>query len=346
MPGWLLHCRRSGGTRRATEALAVQSGHGQGSGPERRACNGPQAGGAVPPERRLAARAATVELPGLAAEGGVGVAATSQSKRWTGPFSRDLDVSHRHRRVESESIMDPTQFDRLTQALETGLARRDVLYALLGTGTLGLLKSSDVEAHNALTACKKKSGKQKKACIKKAKKHNALHAVAPSLPPLPPCGGGCSGLVPQCCPPTTFAPGGYCATVDDVCCTPAQGGGACPPEYSQCCPPTTQDPDGLCTRPDRICCTSAEGGGTCPPDFPQCCPTSAQDPMGIRSGCCEKGQACCAETLDCPGGLMCDGYGCCVEDTTPPPPGPGQVQSESAWPTRKREDPPRSRIVP
>jgi hypothetical protein len=49
------------------------------------------------------------------------------------------------------------------------------------------LAREEADAHNALTACKKKSGKKK--CIKKAKKHNAQHASETVL------GGTCT---PSC----------------------------------------------------------------------------------------------------------------------------------------------------
>jgi hypothetical protein len=57
-------------------------------------------------------------------------------------------------------------------------ARRHLAGAALG-GVVGWLADGAADAHNALQACKKKSGKAKKKCIKKAKKHNATHATPP-----------------------------------------------------------------------------------------------------------------------------------------------------------------------
>ena len=85
--------------------------------------------------------------------------------------------------------MDGRRFDSLIRALTDARSRRAALGGLL-VGTLGLLGSRSLEtaAHNPLKKCKNKSGKQKKACIKKAKKHNATHTTQAPPPPLPdPC---------------------------------------------------------------------------------------------------------------------------------------------------------------
>jgi hypothetical protein len=164
--------------------------------------------------------------------------------------------------------MDTEKFDALsrrladgqTRSLRTAGSRRPVLVGLLA-GAIGLLDWGEAEeagAHNTLTRCKKiKDKAKKKACVKKAKKHNATHTTLipaspppPPPPPPPPCGGTCSGDTPQCCPATTQDPEGFCTFADDTCCTSAEGGGSCPPDQPKCCPPTEQDPLGFCTSGD------------------------------------------------------------------------------------------------
>jgi hypothetical protein len=76
--------------------------------------------------------------------------------------------------------MDGPRFDTLTRALTAPGSRRRALVAALA-GALGFFDwhgMDDAAAHNPLKSCKKKSGKQKKACLKKAKKHNAGHRIA------------------------------------------------------------------------------------------------------------------------------------------------------------------------
>jgi hypothetical protein len=89
--------------------------------------------------------------------------------------------------------MDSARFDSLTRTLTAAGSRRQALATLAGSlGLLGWHGRDDAAAHNALKKCKKKSGKQKKACIKKAKAHNATHTVAAPAP------SGTSGCTPNC----------------------------------------------------------------------------------------------------------------------------------------------------
>jgi hypothetical protein len=84
--------------------------------------------------------------------------------------------------------MDAGRFDALTRSLTAaGSRRRALALALSGAmGVRSLLGREEAQAHNALEACKKKSGKQKKKCLKKARAHNATHTA-------PPCIGSCAG---------------------------------------------------------------------------------------------------------------------------------------------------------
>ena len=84
--------------------------------------------------------------------------------------------------------MDGPRFDALTRSLTAARSRRQALVTLLG-GSWGLLGWQGIDhaaAHNPLKSCKKKSGKQKKACIKKAKAHNATHTTQGAPPPAGP----------------------------------------------------------------------------------------------------------------------------------------------------------------
>jgi hypothetical protein len=101
--------------------------------------------------------------------------------------------------------MDETRFDALARSLGTAGSRRRALGGLL-LGALVLVGSQadETAAHDALKSCKKKSGKQKKKCIKKAKAHNAQHAGeglssgdTGNRTPVDPCAGVTCGPVPQ-----------------------------------------------------------------------------------------------------------------------------------------------------
>ena len=105
--------------------------------------------------------------------------------------------------------MDPKRFDAVLRSLSTTPSRRIAVRLLaglvLGDALGSLLGQPVAEAHNALTACRKKSGKQKKKCLKKARAHNAQHAAET---PAPPCIGRCA-LTKPCGPDGC---GGVCGT--------------------------------------------------------------------------------------------------------------------------------------
>src|SRR5688500_8583876 len=116
--------------------------------------------------------------------------------------------------------MDPRRFDALLRLLAATSSRRGTVRLLVVSvfGGLSTFGAGDIDAHNALKKCKKKSGKQKKTCIKKAKQHNATH-VGPTPPP--------SASV-VCTPPCTVCEvcvSGSCqAASDDTVCN---GNGRC-----------------------------------------------------------------------------------------------------------------------
>jgi hypothetical protein len=129
--------------------------------------------------------------------------------------------------------MDADRFDTLARSLITARSRRGASAAVLG-GALGLLSwhlGEDAQAHNALLACKKKSGKAKKACLKKAKAHNAQHVAETPLPPPPVCSPAC-GLCQQCVNGTcdtapNFTPCGRCKDCFAGACEPVPDGRRC-----------------------------------------------------------------------------------------------------------------------
>jgi hypothetical protein len=169
--------------------------------------------------------------------------------------------------------MDDSRFDTLARSLGTAGSRRRALGGVLA-GTLGILgwhEDHETVAHNAATACKKKSGKKKRACLKKAKKHAAQHAA--QTPPAPTCTDNikngsetdvdCGGSCPKCgvgkqCVQAADCASGYCAggqcVVGQGTC--AAGANACPGfEPSTVC--NTQPGVGTCH-----CVIANEGGAT------------------------------------------------------------------------------------
>jgi hypothetical protein len=108
-------------------------------------------------------------------------------------WSRSLSGSS-CRHCLPEPAMDGSAFDRLTKTLTEARSRRRTLIALLagGVGFLGA-EADDAVAHNLRPTCKEKSGRAKRTCLRKARKHAAQHAVPPTCPPTHPeaCGGTC-----------------------------------------------------------------------------------------------------------------------------------------------------------
>ena len=73
--------------------------------------------------------------------------------------------------------MDADRFDTVTRSLPAVGSRRQALAGLL-MAAIGLLGATDVtrvDAHDALKACKKYSGKKERACVRHAKKHMHQH---------------------------------------------------------------------------------------------------------------------------------------------------------------------------
>ena len=189
-------------------------------------------------------------------------------------------VLHRRSQVIPEDhAMDSARFDSFTRALIDTRSRRGALGVLL-SGAVGVLGLADASAHNPLKNCKNKSGKQKKACIKKAKKHNATHVVAvPPPAPVPPAG----------CPSGTKPCDGECIPTNQ-CCTAAD----CPalPNY-RCC-------NGLCTD------AKSQTGANCTQD-PHCCSNYCREIGNFKETCAAtcRGQQCHPSFAGC-----CRGYPC------------------------------------
>ena len=180
--------------------------------------------------------------------------------------------------------MDGTRFDALTCSLTVAGSRRRALVATLG-GALSLLgwqRVDDTAAHSTLKTCKKKSGKARKSCLKKAKAHNAQHASETSAAPPPPpsgptCSDGikngnetdidCGGSCPRCIT-------GYRCTTRNDCASGYCSGGTChwcsfnsncPPDPGQC----VCGGNGHCHRTSG---TTAPNCGSCPADTGICSP--------------------------------------------------------------------------
>jgi hypothetical protein len=107
--------------------------------------------------------------------------------------------------------MDGSQFDSLVKGLTAYGSRRRALSALLA-GVVGLLNwpgQEDAEAHDLSDKCKKKSGKAKRKCLKKARKHNAAHIAFPcqGQPDDTPCNGDGRCLNGVCNPKPTCSLG-------------------------------------------------------------------------------------------------------------------------------------------
>ncbi len=189
--------------------------------------------------------------------------------------------------------MDETRFDTLARIFGTARSRRRALGGLIA-GAFGLLSWPGVEdatAHDLSKTCKKKSGKAKKKCLKRAKKHAATHPTGLSCPSgQRPCRGACLSVL-ICCDDSDCAGGKTCQ----------QGKCACPPARPHVCSGST-----VC----RQCCTRADCGSRSGNDgqvcqVGQCVCTSGNAercPSGtLWSGTCG---TCCDHT-DCSGAEVC-----------------------------------------
>jgi hypothetical protein len=198
--------------------------------------------------------------------------------------------------------MDADRFDTISRSLSTTSSRRGALRLLAGSlvGSLVRLGAGDAEAHNALEKCKKKSGKEKKKCIKKAKAHNATHRA-------PACVGSCAGKLcgdngcGGSCGPCFrgSCQGGICLcpTGEEVC------NSAC---IATCAQVELRDPD-TCD-----CCTA--NGQEC--DLPdQCCSGSCVPESGIMVCQGQEGLEACTWGAQCRTGV-CDAGRCTCDGET------------------------------
>jgi hypothetical protein len=214
--------------------------------------------------------------------------------------------------------MDADRFDTLTRTLTLARSRRHALGGLL-FGSLGHLgsRAEETAAHNPLKKCKKKSGKQKKKCLKKAKAHNAAHA-AEIPPPGPTCSDGikngsesdvdCGGSCPRC----TFDK--TCASRDD-CTTAFCPEGTCRGclSFSPCGSDTTgacycHQVTGVCAKTtaalQRTTCGQCPAGtvcqGTTHPNVVGC-----HYPCGGINYCPAGADNCLSDTTTCGNGGKC-----------------------------------------
>jgi hypothetical protein len=223
--------------------------------------------------------------------------------------------------------MEADRFDTLSRTLSAAPSRRTALRLLAGSvfGSLVTLTHDDAAAHDALLECKKKKGKQKKKCLKKAKAHNGAHTT-----PAPPgcirscagktCGSdGCSGSCGTCgigseccrggCLSTCFVVGNpWVALHPETCGCCMRGDGDCGPQFVPCCNGSTCE----MTENGPKCQGQAEG---------QSCEFNGQCYFGAV---CTNGKCRCANSSNevcngrcvgaCPSGWIRDpeSCGCCI----------------------------------
>ena len=169
--------------------------------------------------------------------------------------------------------MDTARFDTMTRSLAIPGSRRRALGGVLAAA-LGVLRQQDdvAEAHNPRAACKKKSGKARQTCLKKAKKHTAAHADAGRA-----CTRSCAGKVCG-----SDGCGGSCG---------ACIGGSCP--NGQCiCPAASYDCLGRCCANGEAC--FADSCGACEEPATLC--TETGDVRGRVCGRTSSGDICACVT--------------------------------------------------
>jgi hypothetical protein len=187
--------------------------------------------------------------------------------------------------------MDESHFDSLVKDLTAQGSRRRALGGLLA-GVVGLLDwpGQEAAAHDLKKKCKKKSGEAKKKCLKKAKKHNAAHALETP----PGCTPNCAG---KACGPNGC--GGQCGacTIAGQSCNP-EGACVCPigqePSGGVCAPrPTCVDAGDLCVHPTSnnccggicACANGVDNGGFCNSLIGQCAKSGTGEPCLADSSC-------------------------------------------------------------
>ncbi len=219
-------------------------------------------------------------------------------------------------------LMDPGTFDTLARSLAS-TSRRTILRRLASTAVGGLLVpvlgEAATDAHNLSATCKKKSGKARKKCLRKARKHATTHVTEPRcttpescpVPASQPCAqatcvNGRCGIAPRTanatceaatCDGTLFTPQTFCTGSSATC--PSS-----PP--SQNCSPYT------CRATDyRLAC---EDDNHCDAPFfcevISCLPRRLTGESCVRPRQCLFGQCvggvCCTEACpsgNCPGGI-------------------------------------------
>jgi hypothetical protein len=185
--------------------------------------------------------------------------------------------------------MDANRFDAISRSLATMPSRRMVLRLLAGSalgGTLGWLHNEESAAHDAREDCKKKSGRAKRRCLKRAKAHNATHCG--------PCTGGtCTNAGVCTCPGIEELCQGACREacgIDQIrnhgdcsCCV--ENDRFCQPGGTPCC-------SGTCSSPspsEPPTCQGRADGASCTFDG-QCDSGNCQGAGPHGPGFCNSGE--------------------------------------------------------
>ena len=232
--------------------------------------------------------------------------------------------------------MDGSRFDSLTRSLSVAISRRRAVGGLL-SGSLSMLgwgSAPDAAAHDLLPRCKKKSGKQKKKCLKKARAHNATHVTQTPPGCIPNCAGkncgpdGCGSTCGSCNDGTCTAGTCVCRPGEEVCqgrCVPKCGSLQVRRPGCTCCGGLSAS----CSPGSHPCCSNrcsssgfCEGrsvGEVC--DFNEQCTYEnctggiCRCPSGTEL--CTIGSNACA--LPCPQGQtrIPNSCNCCIESGSP-----------------------------
>src|SRR5215203_4853281 len=181
--------------------------------------------------------------------------------------------------------MDSARFDILARSLTTAGSRRRALVLVLSGALAPRLAREGANAHNALLKCKRLTGKHKKKCVTKAKKHNATHT--PSGTP--------SGCTPNCTGRVCGDDGcgGSCGTCGNVPCQDVCQGGAClsandsPCIFGGRCLNGTCNPNPMCGGGGVSICSPANPGACCSKvcNDEICAPGFPGDECTVRTDC-------------------------------------------------------------